>query len=76
MTTSERQRWPYGAESHRKLTISLAEDTLTLLAKAREEMRRNPLLAEVLIADAMRAQEAIRRVLTEARNGLEPPKKD
>ncbi len=76
MTTRERQRWPYGAEAHRKLTIDHAEAALQLLDEARSELRRNPLLAELKMADAMRALESIRRVMIEARNGAEPPGRD
>jgi hypothetical protein len=43
-----------------------------LLAEARQELRRNPLKAELMIADAMTRLETIRRLMAEARQGAEP----
>jgi hypothetical protein len=43
-----------------------------LLEEARRELRRNPLLAELQIADAQRIIERILRLMTEARIGPEP----
>ena len=50
-----------------------ASDALSLLDEARRDLRRNPLLAELQIADAQQRLERIRRLLTEARVGVEAP---
>jgi hypothetical protein len=68
-----RQRWPPGSEAIRIKTIEYATDARELLGEARKEMRRNPLLAEVMIADAITCLEAIHRFMVEAKQGAEPP---
>lgn len=68
-----RQRWPPGVEAIRTRTIEEAENAGLLLSEARRELRRNPLLAELQIADAKAHLETIRRLMTEAKQGAEPP---
>ena len=53
--------------------IEDATDALELLSEARRELHRNELLAEVQIADVMAILERIKRVMTEARIGVEAP---
>ncbi len=67
------QRWPRNAEAQRRTTLEEASDALSLLGEARRELRRNPLLAELQIADAQQRLERIRRLLIEARVGVEAP---
>ena len=71
-----RQRWPPGSEAMRLRTIEEATNAAELLSEARRELRRNPLLAEVMIADAQTSLEVIRRLMTEAKQGAEPPARE
>ncbi len=70
------QRWPRTQEQRRQRTIDTAEDAINLLADARTELTRNPIKAELYIADAMRYLEMIRREMIEAKNGAEAPETD
>jgi hypothetical protein len=70
------QRWPRNAEAHRQQAIEDVVSALELLADARRELRRNELLAELQIADAMTYLERVRRVMTEARLGVEASEDD
>lgn len=81
------RRWPANAEASRKQTIDLADGALALLNDARKKLdeqrekiakRDHPMLtaldnAEAArdIADAMRYVESIKRVLTEAKIGVD-----
>jgi hypothetical protein len=70
------QRFPRHAEAHRKQPIDEAANARELLDEARRELRRNPLLAELQIADAQQILERIQRLMAEARLGGEPPTRE
>ena len=66
------QRWPRHAESQRRTTIEECHNALELLGTARREFRRNPMLGELMIADAQQILERIVRLMIEAKVGAEP----
>lgn len=66
------QRWPRNAESQRRRAAEATQDARELLDEARGHLRSNPLLAEVMMADAMALLADIQRELVEARIGVEP----
>ncbi len=61
------------AEASRKQTIELATGALSLLEDAREKVgkRDHPALIALDIADAMRYLSDIKRLMAEARNGVD-----
>jgi hypothetical protein len=67
------RRWPVNAEATRKQTIDLADAALSLLADARAKVskRDHPALITLDIADAMRYLADIKRIMAEARIGVE-----
>lgn len=67
------RRWPQNAEQSRKQTIELADAALSLLHDARSKLdkRDHPALIGLDLADAMRYLADIKRILAEARNGIE-----
>ena len=67
------RRWPPNAERSRKTTLELADAALSLLddARAKVEKRDHPALIALDIADAMRYLTDIKRLMTEARIGIE-----
>lgn len=65
----EQRRWPKNAEAARTDTLDASRETTHLLARARQEIKRNPLLAEMMIADAITQQERIQRLMVEAKVG-------
>ena len=67
------QRWPRNADAQRKATIDDASAALELLGAARRDLRRNPLLAELQIADAQQILERIMRQMVEAKVGPDAP---
>ena len=71
MGSPVQRRWPNNAEAARVETIKSAESALQLLQSARDHLRRNPLHSEMDIADAMRMLEQIRRLMNEAKNGID-----
>lgn len=67
------QRWPRNQESRRVRTIENAQDANLILAEARRELIRNPIKAELYIADAQRYLERIQREMIEAKQGGDQP---
>jgi CYTH domain-containing protein len=65
------QRWPRNQESRRVRTIENAQDAIEILDAARQELTRNPIKAELYIADAQRYLERIAREMVEAKQGVE-----
>jgi hypothetical protein len=67
------RRWPANAEQSRKQTIDLANAALSLLhdARIKVEKRDHPNLIALDIADAMRYLADIKRVMVEARIGVD-----
>jgi hypothetical protein len=67
------RRWPANAEHARKQTIDLADAALILLDDARKkaEKRDHPTLIALDIADAMRYLADIKRLMAEARIGVD-----
>lgn len=65
-------RWPRNADATRKQAIEAAKDARELLDEARRQLRLNPLLAEVQIADAMALLSDIQLALGLAHIGAEP----
>lgn len=65
------KRWPKNAEAARRQTIEAAEHCLRLLRDARHDLPSNKLLAEIKIADAMTQLANIRRLMVEAKVGLD-----
>lgn len=67
------RRWPVNAEATRKQTIDFADAALDLLsdARAKVDKRDHPTLIALDIADAMRYLADIKRIMAEARNGIE-----
>lgn len=67
------RRWPANAEASRKQTIELAAAALDLLndARTKVERRDHPALIALDIADAMRYLADIKRLMVEARIGVE-----
>jgi hypothetical protein len=68
-----RRRWPVNAEATRKQTIDFADAALSLLQDARKKVdnREHPMLVQLDLADAMRYLADIKRIMAEARNGVE-----
>ena len=66
---SEQRRWPKNAETARTETIEAAREAQRLAGEARGEMKRNPLLAEVKLADVAMLLERIQRLMTQAKQG-------
>jgi hypothetical protein len=67
------RRWPANAESARKQTIDLADAALSLLHDARTKLDKgdHKMLTALDIADAMRYLADIKRLMVEARIGIE-----
>lgn len=67
------QIWPRNQEHRRQRTIELADDALSLLEEAREKIgkRDHPALVALDIADAMRYLTDIKRLMAEAKIGIE-----
>lgn len=65
------RRWPKNAEAARQETISAADEALALLTSARQRIKSNPMHAELDIADAMRMLGDIKRMMVEAKQGIE-----
>jgi hypothetical protein len=67
------RRWPVNAESTRKQTIELATAAIELLndARAKVDRRDHPALISLDIADAMRYLADIKRLMVEAKVGVE-----
>ena len=67
------RRWPANAEHSRKQTIELADAALSLLhdARAKLDRRDHPALIALDLADAMRYLADIKRILSEARIGVD-----
>lgn len=65
------RRWPKNAESARQDTIAAAHEAIQLLISARERIKGNPLHCELDIADAMRLLADIKRLMVEAKQGIE-----
>ena len=67
------RRWPANAEQSRRQTIELASAALHLLddARAKVEKRDHPALIALDIADAMRYLADIKRLMVEARIGID-----
>jgi hypothetical protein len=64
--------WPRNAEAMRRQSAEAAGDIRELAHAARDEVRDNPMLAEVMLADMAALASDIQRWLTEARIGVEP----
>jgi hypothetical protein len=67
------RRWPQNAEQSRKQTIELADSALSLLhdARAKVDKRDHPALIALDLADAMRYLADIKRLMTEAKIGID-----
>jgi hypothetical protein len=67
------RRWPINAEATRKQTIEFADAALSLLHDARRKVdgRDHPMLVQLDLADAMRYLADIKRIMAEARNGID-----
>jgi hypothetical protein len=65
------RRWPKNAEATRQGTIEAADEAIRLLRSARERIKSNPLHSELDIADAMRMLGDIKRMMVEAKQGIE-----
>lgn len=65
------KRWPTNAEAARQETIKSADEALRFLRSARDKIKSNPLHCELDIADAMRMLGDIKRLMVEARQGIE-----
>lgn len=65
------RRWPKNAEAARQETIEAATEAMRLLDSARRHIKANPLHCELDIADAMRMLSDIRRLMNEAKNGID-----
>ncbi len=65
------KRWPKNAEAARSETQELARESVGRLNQARREIKRNPLLAELMIADTVSDLERIWRLMETAKQGDE-----
>lgn len=67
------RRWPSNAEQSRKQTIELADAALDLLQDARAKVDKGDhrMLVALDIADAMRYLADIKRLMVEAKIGIE-----
>lgn len=50
--TTPRKRWPAGAEQHRQDALASIADARALVREIRKNLRTNPALAELMLADA------------------------
>lgn len=66
---SAAKRWPKNAEAARSETEELARECVARLNRARTEIKRNPLLAELMIADTISDLERIWRLMETAKQG-------
>lgn len=65
--TTPRKRWPAGAEQHRQDALTSITDARALLREIRKNLKINPALAELMLAD-------VQAVLADAQRFLETAK--
>lgn len=65
----KRRRWPDGAEEHRKAAITMIRETRRLLSEIRRLARIDPVLIELMAADALTNLADAERYLVLARSG-------